>query len=75
MTVKITPEKVTEKGDQNLGEKLKNEVLTSGICERKFGITRPTASSDFALLVRLGLAVKQGKGRATRYVLAQSKNR
>jgi len=54
---------------------LKNEVLTSSICERKFGITRPTASSDFALLVRLGLAVKQGKGRATRYVLAQSKNR
>lgn len=47
---------------------LKNEVLTSSFCEKKFGITRPTAASDFALLVKLGLAVKQGKGRATHYV-------
>ncbi|MDP2928915.1 MAG: hypothetical protein Q8O01_02475 [Candidatus Omnitrophota bacterium] len=54
---------------------LKNEVLTSSFCEKKFGITRPTAVSDFVLLVKLGLAVKQGKGRSTHYVLALGQNR
>lgn len=54
---------------------LKNEVLTSSFCEKKFGITRPTAASDFAFLVKLGLAIKQGKGRATHYVLAPRQNR
>ena len=54
---------------------LKSEVLTSSFCEKRFGITRTTSASDFALLVKLGLVVKQGKGRATHYVLAPRNNR
>lgn len=49
--------------------------LTSRRCESKFGITRDTAARDFALLVHLGIAQKQGKGRSVRYLLAQAPNR
>lgn len=45
------------------------EKLTSGRCEHEFGITRDTASRDFALLMELGLANRQGRGRSTSYVL------
>lgn len=68
-------ERLSERHKKMVTLLLKNEVLTSSFCEKKFGITRPTAASDFALLVRLGLAVKQGKGRATHYVLAPNENR
>ncbi|KAF0215232.1 MAG: transcriptional [Geobacteraceae bacterium] len=47
------------------------EALTSRRCESEFGITRDTAARDFALLLELGIAEKQGKGRSIRYVLAQ----
>jgi predicted HTH transcriptional regulator len=47
-------------------------ILTSRVCETKFGITRPTAASDFALLVKLGIAEQQGLGRSTRYVLKRN---
>jgi ATP-dependent DNA helicase RecG len=46
------------------------EDLTSRRCETEFGVTRDTMASDFALLVKLGVARKQGKGRAVRYALA-----
>ena len=42
--------------------------LTSRQCEAEFNITRDTTSRDFNLLLRLGLAKKEGKGRSTRYV-------
>jgi len=46
------------------------EKLTSRRCEKEFGITRDTASRDFSLLMKLGLAVRRGRGRSTSYVLA-----
>ncbi|MCY2987401.1 MAG: ATP-dependent DNA helicase, partial [Planctomycetota bacterium] len=39
------------------------ESLTSRRCETEFGVTRDTASRDFALLLKLGIAMKVGKGR------------
>jgi predicted HTH transcriptional regulator len=45
------------------------EKLTSRRCEQEFGITRDTASRDFALLMELGLADRQGRGRSTSYIL------
>ena len=45
------------------------EKLTSRRCEQEFGITRDTASRDFALLMELGLANRQGRGRSTSYIL------
>jgi len=38
--------------------------------EEEFGVTRDTANRDFNLLLELGLATKEGKGRSTRYVFA-----
>lgn len=46
------------------------EKLTSRRCEHEFGITRDTATRDFGLLMELGLAARQGRGRSTSYVLA-----
>lgn len=48
---------------------VRGEALTSRRCEEEFHVTRDTANRDFALLVKLGLAVKEGKGRSTRYML------
>jgi len=48
---------------------VRGEALTSRRCEEEFHITRDTTSRDFMLLVKLGLAVKEGKGRSIRYVL------
>jgi predicted HTH transcriptional regulator len=48
---------------------VRGEALTSRRCEEEFHVTRDTANRDFALLVKSGLAVKDGKGRSTRYVL------
>ena len=48
------------------------EELTSRRCESEFGITRETATRDFALLLELGIAEKQGKGRSVRYVIAHA---
>lgn len=45
------------------------QALTSRRCEDEFGVTRDTAARDFNLLVELGLARKEGRGRSTRYVL------
>lgn len=43
------------------------EELTSRRCEKKFRVTRDTAARDFALLLRLGIAEKSGRGRAVSY--------
>ena len=43
------------------------ERLTSRRCEQEFGVTRDTASRDFARLVSLGLAEKTGRGRSVSY--------
>jgi len=51
------------------------EELTSRRCESEFGITRETATRDFALLLELDITVKLGKGRSVRYVLAHDPNR
>jgi predicted HTH transcriptional regulator len=46
------------------------EKLTSRRCEDEFNVTRDTAARDFAFLMKLGLATRQGRGRSTSYVLA-----
>jgi ATP-dependent DNA helicase RecG len=46
------------------------EKLTSRRCEVEFGVTRDTAARDFSLLIELGLAIRQGRGRSTSYVFA-----
>ena len=46
------------------------EKLTSRRCEEEFGITRDTAARDFGFLLALGVAIRQGSGRSTSYVLA-----
>ena len=46
------------------------EKLTSRRCEDEFGVTRDTAARDFNLLMELGLASRQGRGRSTSYILA-----
>jgi ATP-dependent DNA helicase RecG len=45
------------------------EKLTSRRCEDEFGVTRDTAARDFNLLMELGLASRQGRGRSTSYIL------
>ena len=44
------------------------EELTSRRCESEFSVTRDTATRDFKLLMKLGLARKEGRGRSTKYV-------
>lgn len=44
------------------------EELTSRWCEETFGVTRDTAARDFGLLIKLGLARREGQGRSTRYI-------
>jgi predicted HTH transcriptional regulator len=76
-----TPEKqllVTPSVEAKLNERqramvsllVQGEVLTSRRCEEKFGVTRDTANRDFSLLLELGLAKKEGRGRSTRYLIA-----
>lgn len=48
---------------------VQGEELTSRRCEAEFAVTRDTANRDFGILIKLGLARKQGRGRSTRYVL------
>jgi predicted HTH transcriptional regulator len=48
---------------------VQGEELTSRRCEAEFSVTRDTANRDFILLIKLGLARKEGQGRSTRYVL------
>jgi predicted HTH transcriptional regulator len=43
------------------------ERLTSRRCEQEFGVTRDTAARDFALLVKLGIAGRSGRGRSVSY--------
>ena len=43
------------------------ERLTSRRCEETFGVSRDTASRDFGLLVKLGIAAKTGRGRSMSY--------
>lgn len=45
------------------------EELTSRRCEAEFAVTRDTVNRDLALLMQLGLAKKEGRGRSTHYVL------
>lgn len=48
------------------------ERLTSRRCESEFGVTRDTATRDFALLLKLGIAEKLGRGRSVQYLQATS---
>jgi ATP-dependent DNA helicase RecG len=49
---------------------VQGEALTSRLCEERLHVSRDTAVRDFKLLVELGLAKKEGKGRSVRYVWA-----
>jgi predicted HTH transcriptional regulator len=69
----VTPSvetKLNERQRKMVGLLVAGEKLTSRRCEHEFGITRETTSRDFALLMELGLAVRQGRGRSTSYILA-----
>ena len=46
-------------------------VVTSGWCRKEFGVSYDTTYRDLTDLVRRGLLVSQGKGRATHYALAK----
>ena len=46
------------------------QELISRNCENHFGVTRDSTSRDVKGLVELGLALRIGAGRSTRYVLA-----
>ena len=59
-----------ERQKQMIALLIQGEELTSRKCEERFGITRPTAASDFRMLMELGLVEKKGEGRSTRYVMA-----
>jgi ATP-dependent DNA helicase RecG len=51
---------------------LQGNELTSRKCETLFSVTRDTANRDFSLLMELGLLRKVGRGRSTRYMLAET---
>jgi ATP-dependent DNA helicase RecG len=46
------------------------EQLASKRCQELFAVSRPSLAKDFRRLVELGIAERQGQGRATRYILA-----
>jgi predicted HTH transcriptional regulator len=74
----VTPaveEQLNERQKKMVGLLVRGESVTSRRCQKLFGVTGPTVASDFALLVELGLAQQQGKGRSTRYVLTIKPNR
>jgi ATP-dependent DNA helicase RecG len=64
---------LNERQRKMVGFLLTGEKLTSRKCEQEFGITRETASRDFALLMSLDLAARQGRGRSTSYVMPAKK--
>jgi predicted HTH transcriptional regulator len=69
----VTPaieSKLNERQRRMLAMLVDGEKLTSRRCEKEFGVTRDTATRDFALLMQVGLAVRQGRGRSTSYILA-----
>ncbi|MHB9023052.1 MAG: ATP-binding protein [Armatimonadota bacterium] len=49
---------------------LHGEALTSRQCAALFSVTRDTVNRDFDVLIKVGIARKEGQGRATNYVLA-----
>ncbi len=61
-------ERLTER-QRKMAELLASgEVLTSGYCQKEFGISGVTVVQDLATLVDLGIAERIGKGRGTRYI-------
>jgi predicted HTH transcriptional regulator len=64
---------LNERQRKMVGFLLTGEKLTSRKCEQEFGISRETASHDFALLMSLDLAARQGRGRSTSYVMPAKK--
>jgi ATP-dependent DNA helicase RecG len=70
----VTPaveSKLNERQKAMVSILVRGEALTSRRCEEEFGVTRDTINRDFDILMELGLAVKEGRGRSTRYILAQ----
>ena len=49
--------------------------LSSAVCQKEFEVTRDTTARDFALLVRLGIADKVGRGRGVHYVPAANRQK
>ncbi|MFZ7125121.1 MAG: ATP-binding protein [Desulfobacterales bacterium] len=72
-TLMVTPAleaKLNKRQKQMVALLVRGEVLTSRRCEEEFGVTRDTANRDFKILMGLGLAIREGKGRSTVYILA-----
>jgi len=72
--LRVTPAieaRLSERQKAMLAVLVQGEALTSRACETRFGVTRETANQDFAVLMELGLAIREGKGRSTRYVLGE----
>ncbi len=70
--LKVTPAveaQLNERQRQMVLLLVQGQELTSRQCEAEFGVTRDTTSRDFNLLIKLGLARREGSGRSTRYVL------
>jgi len=71
----VTPtveERLNERQRAMVSILIMGENITSRRCEQEFGVTRETANRDFAILVDLDIARKEGQGRATRYTLLQT---
>jgi ATP-dependent DNA helicase RecG len=69
----VTPSveaQLTERQREMMRLLVQGEDLTSRKCEEMFGVTRDTANRDFRVLMDIGLAIKEGKGRSTRYILS-----
>ncbi len=70
--LKVTPSveaQLNERQREMVVLLVQGQELTSRQCEAEFGVTRDTTSRDFKLLIKLGLARREGGGRSTRSVL------
>jgi len=75
VTGAITPAveaKLSDRQREMVKSLVGGEDLVGGACEERFKVTRPVITKDFARLVELGIAVKLGRGRSTRYRLKPS---
>jgi len=70
MVTPATEARLNERQKRMVGLLVQGMKITSRWCEGEFGVTRETATQDFNLLMRLGLAKREGRGRSTSYVLA-----
>ncbi len=64
-------DKLNKRQKEILTEVVSNGTVTNRWCRKKFGIVYDTAYRDFTELFDLGLLKKEGKGRASHYVVRE----